>query len=55
MRNCKEAGSLRMCREAAKESDACGGRLGREWMDVKRKETKQVGSFLRTTVAIATV
>ena len=28
MRNCKEAGSLRMGREAAKEFDACEGRLG---------------------------
>ena len=45
MRNCKEAGSLRMCREAAKEFDAYGGRLGREWMDRKRKRDKQSGSF----------
>ena len=45
MCNCKEAGSLRMCREAAKEFDACGERLVREWMDVKRKRNKQTGSF----------
>ena len=30
MRDFKEAGSLQMCREAAKEFDACGGNLGRE-------------------------
>ena len=28
MSDCKEAGILRMCREAAKEFDACGGTFG---------------------------
>ena len=55
MRNCKEAGSLRMCREAVKEFDACGGRLGREWMDVEEEEKQTKWQLLRTTVAIATV
>ena len=41
MRDFKEAGSLRMCREAAKEFDACGGNLGREWMDVERKRKRR--------------
>ena len=47
MCNGKEAGSLRMSRKAAKESNVCvWGRLGREWMDVKkRKKNRWDGRF----------
>ena len=41
MRDFNEAGSLRMFREAAKEFDAYGGNLRREWMDVERSRKER--------------
>ena len=55
MCNGKEAGSLRMSRKAAKESNACVGAFGTGMDGCKEEKEKQMGwQVFRTTVAIAT-